>query len=369
MKNALHHNLSLYLDFLRLLAALVVFFTHAHNFLLPDIPLGPLRWGREAVAVFFVLSGFVISYVVSAKEGDGRSYAIARLARIYPVAVLAIAVTFVSDSIGLFYRPEYYEEVNRTFSGFYAPISWSAMISYLTFTNQLWLQHVVFGTDEPFWSLGFEAQYYVFFFVISFIDGKRRMALLAIWALFCGPKILLYLPLWLLGIVAKELVLRYRFTNIKPAATLVLSSMILFALARYYLESQTTVMFEAFDFKQETLNFLYFTLIGVAVMLNIVGTSFLLLHIRPIGPSVSKAIRWLAGGSFTVYLVHQPLLVVVSAFIENVDSRPLLGVVATFGVLVLCYFLAELAERRKNIYANFFRKFFVQTKIILGRKA
>ena len=79
----INHNLSIYLDFLRFFAAFVVFFTHSHVFLFPEVKVGPAM-GREAVAVFFVLSGFVISYVVANKEKNWRAYLTARIARILP---------------------------------------------------------------------------------------------------------------------------------------------------------------------------------------------------------------------------------------------------------------------------------------------
>jgi hypothetical protein len=58
---------SLYLDVLRFSAAILVLLSHSATFL--DIYLPVLSdFGSEAVAVFFVLSGYVISYVVAKKK-------------------------------------------------------------------------------------------------------------------------------------------------------------------------------------------------------------------------------------------------------------------------------------------------------------
>jgi peptidoglycan/LPS O-acetylase OafA/YrhL len=57
------------------------------------------------VDVFFVLSGFVIAFVTTERESDGRSFAIARLARVYSVALPALVVTFVLDAIGRSIKP------------------------------------------------------------------------------------------------------------------------------------------------------------------------------------------------------------------------------------------------------------------------
>jgi peptidoglycan/LPS O-acetylase OafA/YrhL len=55
--------------------------------------------GAEAVDVFFVLSGFVIGYATDSRERTPLTYAINRLARIYSVAIPALAATFILDGI------------------------------------------------------------------------------------------------------------------------------------------------------------------------------------------------------------------------------------------------------------------------------
>ena len=163
-------NSSLYLDMLRLVAALAVFLNHSKVLLFPDLRLGPVfGQARESVAVFFVLSGFVIRFVTEEKESGWASYLVARLSRIYSVALLAVALTFAVDTIGSSWDIAYYSSLD-----FYVPGTVGAAIQYLTFTNQLWLLHVVYGTNEPYWSLGFETWYYVFFALSS--SCHRRLA-------------------------------------------------------------------------------------------------------------------------------------------------------------------------------------------------
>ena len=185
-------SLSLHLDLLRLLAAGAVFLGHAGVFLFEASDHHPLfDHGREAVAVFFVLSGFVIAHVAAGREASPRDYALARLARLWSVVVPTLALTVVCDRIGWAANPQWYATLD-----FWHPASWSALVTHLTFTNQLWLSHDVFGSDEPFWSLGFEAPYYLAFGLAIFTRGRLRLAALALWAVVVGPKILAYLPLW-----------------------------------------------------------------------------------------------------------------------------------------------------------------------------
>ena len=96
----MHRNLSIYLDLVRFLAALMVFVVHANY---ERFTGGlPLLWhfkdlGNDAVMVFFVLSGFVIAYVAAHKERTIEEYAASRFARLYSVVVPALILTMLLD--------------------------------------------------------------------------------------------------------------------------------------------------------------------------------------------------------------------------------------------------------------------------------
>ena len=99
---------SIYLDLIRFTAAVFVFLTHASREQSSGGFLWQLQFGREAVDVFFVLSGFVIAHVVETRERSALAYAVARAARLYSVALPALALTFLLDRIGQPLRPENY---------------------------------------------------------------------------------------------------------------------------------------------------------------------------------------------------------------------------------------------------------------------
>ncbi len=56
--------------------------------------------GEEAVIVFFVLSGLVISVSAEKRHHDVTSYGIARLARLWSVVLRALLLTVVCDIVG-----------------------------------------------------------------------------------------------------------------------------------------------------------------------------------------------------------------------------------------------------------------------------
>ncbi|MBB3595695.1 peptidoglycan/LPS O-acetylase OafA/YrhL [Rhizobium sp. BK529] len=342
-------NLSIYLDLLRLGAAVVVFLSHAHIFLLPSIKIGPLGWGREAVAIFFVLSGFVISYIRQVSEKEWRIYLVARIARIMPVALLAIAVIFVADSIGMRANAFYYDFIN---TGFFRPISLEAALAYVTFTNQLWFVHAVFGSGEPYRSLGFEVQYYLFFGLFAFSPRRAKVPLLCLWAAAVGPKILMYMPLWLMGWSTMKWVIERPPLQRPISIAMIGASLALFVSLKFFADRAATNMYETWSLSQEATNFVYFNLIGLAVVLHLIGAASLLYQAPILFKKTGPAIKWLAGGSFTLYLVHQPLILMFASFLHPVEEHIPMAAALLVACFILCFLLAEVAERRKKFFAS-----------------
>ncbi len=145
---------SIYLDLVRVSAAVIVFVSHAsfHH------STGGVLWqfegrGRDAVDVFFVLSGFVIGYVVDGRERTALDYGVNRAARLYSVALPALVATFLLDAVGRSLRPDLYTAWCCDFG---PSETWQFLGSSL-FLTEIWSYHAPPGSDVPFWSLGFEA--------------------------------------------------------------------------------------------------------------------------------------------------------------------------------------------------------------------
>lgn len=82
------------LDLSRFTAAFLVFIYHA-EYIFKDSRLSILAsFGHDSVIFFFLLSGFVIGFVSESKEDTLKKYAIARLARLYSVALPSILLSF-----------------------------------------------------------------------------------------------------------------------------------------------------------------------------------------------------------------------------------------------------------------------------------
>ena len=187
---------SLYLDLTRLLAALAVVSAHFEFFgvipagawgILPDI-------GREAVIVFFVLSGFVIATSAAQRSSSARDYAVARLSRLYsvalPVLLLAIASAALLRAMGSLPAQATYS-LDKLY--LYLPF-------HLLFLGEHWHLAEVPPLLLPYWSLGYEAWYYLLFGLACYLRGTRRNIAVALVLAVMGYKLWLLLPVWLSGV-------------------------------------------------------------------------------------------------------------------------------------------------------------------------
>ena len=198
--------LSLYLDIVRFAAAVAVLADHLVSFPITGDGSPRTGWqlignyGQTAVTLFFVLSGYVIALVVTTREKDGFSYAVSRISRLYSVVVPALLITWLCDRVGQAIDPSFYAHPKILMK----PPSGEGYLASLLFVNEFRIFQfggIVPGSNAPFWSLSFEATYYLVAGLILF--ARRTVAVpLSILILVCaGPTIAALLPLWALGYV------------------------------------------------------------------------------------------------------------------------------------------------------------------------
>ena len=110
-RNVMEPGLSRYLDALRFGAAFLVLLSHWAYKRFTDGTYGVIRdWnlGSDAVVLFFVLSGFVITFAAMEKDGAPRRFAFSRLSRLWSVAIPALVLTLICDLIGIKFNPDFY---------------------------------------------------------------------------------------------------------------------------------------------------------------------------------------------------------------------------------------------------------------------
>lgn len=343
--------LSLYLDLIRLLAALVVVVTHLAYAELSGGMLLYLRLlGNDAVMVFFVLSGFVIAQVVHGQDHDLRSYAASRMARLWSVAVPALLITVLLDQWGRTLNPVAYAQ--WWYQGD-DPV-WRA-IRALTLTNELWFSSVRVFSNGPWWSLGYEAMYYAIFGALFYLKGRTRTVVAGVLMLIAGPKILLLFPIWLLGVWTWK---RTRIARLPAdkAALAFFGSIALYAAFRWsglpvLLKQLTTAALGA----ENVASYLHFSdefissfIIGPLVALNFLGAHGLSAMLEKRLSPFARVMGFAAGSTFTLYLLHYPMLRFAHAATGYDVTDPWQVLAVFIAITGTCLAIGPVIERSKR---------------------
>lgn len=154
------------LDGLRFIMASLVLFGHVHQAILhnegvstPDLPI--YGFGALAVVFFFVLSGFLITYLLlQEKERGGikvRHFYLKRVARIWPVYFLVVILSFAFFNNSPFFQ--WKGVTNNIFFGNYLYLS--IFLLLVISPNVLMLITGGLGYATPAWSIGIEEQFYL----------------------------------------------------------------------------------------------------------------------------------------------------------------------------------------------------------------
>ncbi len=337
--------MSVSLDIVRAGAALVVLVCHAvqvgiYTGPFPDIPMAQ----HYAVVVFFVLSGLVISTSVQKNRGTLSSYAISRTARILPVSLAALAfgtaAFLLAMSLGASpLHTDTYGEL--TLRGTVLP---ALFLSESTFgAGPVW--------NPPYWSLCYEAWYYALFAAAVFLRGGRRVVSIALLAVLAGPRILLLLPVWLVGVwlaVSK----RPRRATFWQGLGLLAVSLACAALLTGLVWPAAAIMRELAGAYYGELGFSRFVLTDFVLALA-VATSFI--GLRPLADKypqlllrLERPARVMAGFSFTLYLFHWPILCLMRTF-HLTSGNSIAGFMLLLAMMIAaCFAISLFTERKRN---------------------
>jgi peptidoglycan/LPS O-acetylase OafA/YrhL len=208
------------------------------------------------------------------------------------------------------------------------------------FLGESWTMRVLPGFNVPYWSLNYEAWYYVLFAAAIFLRGRPRIAAVIVAALLAGPRILFLLPVWVMGVAAWRWRAELPLQLGRPLVIVCLAGFIAleaFGGERLFRHPSSRWLppdFSPYDF-----------VLGALVALFIIG----LANVRLPMPErrLERLVRGLAGTSFGLYLLHYPLLnffgTVVPGSPDGTLHRFLVFGLALSGALAL----ASLIEPRK----------------------
>ena len=349
---------SLYLDLVRFTAAMVVFVGHLAKpgFTRADWssgdPVLPVihQFGAIAVTVFFVLSGYVIAYVVATRERDAFSYSVSRVSRLFSVVVPALVLTLAFDTVGSALDPTFYARETM----FRKPPSLEGYAASLFLVNEFQVFDfggIGPGSNGPYWSLSFEAAYYAAAGLILFVPRRVGLAL-AILLLAAGGKTIVALaPIWALGFWLFHA--RDRLNILLPAPrTAFILSLIALAAIPWLLPKHTGMNFGLhfpWGRGEFNRNLAADYAAALAVGVHLVAARKLFAVGKAPSQRVQGMLRWLGLQTFPLYAAHFPAM----GFFFMLSPWPAASLAnvlfATIGALLTIAALTPLCEWLKRV--------------------
>jgi len=341
---------SVMLDIIRVTAAVVVAYGHLTQLYFSTGWQNRTDAARDSVAVFFILSGFVIRYVTVRRPETIQRYLIDRASRIYSIAIPALLLTWIGDSIALHVNPAFY----ASFVGNYH-YALARILANLAFCGQLWNYPIETLSNAPYWSINYEVAYYIGYAILFYLRGKKQFLSFVIFCLIVGPRILFLAPLWIAGCVIHDL---YQKWNAEGTTATRLNRIILACLILVVILSIPAVRSElhALSSRGPFLNvktFLttnhqvakYMTFKKLSNMNYLFGIAWALVFMKllqlsrrftlqPDGKFV-RAIRFISEGTYPIYLLHYPLFVLIAACIPYNHASSWQKLVILVGVLII----------------------------------
>jgi peptidoglycan/LPS O-acetylase OafA/YrhL len=379
----LEGNVSIYLDLIRGISAILVVMEHLGSRLF--VGYGNVEnqnlfvmflyllniLGGPAVIIFFVLSGLFISRsilkTVYENKWSWKSYLINRLSRLLVVLFPALILTFVLDSIAATYFE--YDGYDNLFNNL------KVFIGNLFFLQNIFVG--VYGSNAPLWSLNYEFWYYMllpillqpFIYKQKFIVKTISMFVAMIIISTIGTRMNSYFLIWLIGMIVLLLPkIKFMKKGISPVLALVL----LFAVIPVRPLMMTGRLFTG-TWTEDL--FIIDLIIGLAFAFFI----YTLLHCLP--PKIrSINLGWLgrisklfAGFSFSLYLIHYPIINIVyywcakngfAGFQPNFLSI-ILEVLIVIAICFIAYIFSQITEAKTYVIRIFLEE---KTGSILGNR-
>lgn len=330
--------LSIALDALRFLSALGVLAVHAADFYgrAEAMPF-TLRLSHACVIVFFVLSGLVISDSALRRRATLRDYAIARAARILPVAVPAVLLSALGHAV-------------MTARGAPLPAGFVAdgarsVATSLTFLSESSLLGAPSWGNQPYWSLCYEVWYYALFGAAFFLSGWKRLGAIAVMALLAGFNVLLLFPLWLAGAWlnrsawARSLTARQGVIYLLGCAAMLQVIRLFDLKALLWLREQVPFSLAMSEWVLSDYVLTATVVAALAALRPLAGLAAGWLE------RWQAPIRWAAGFSFSLYLFHFPLLAWLERFGPALPEGAWWVLAPIAAVLLACAGIAQFTER------------------------
>jgi peptidoglycan/LPS O-acetylase OafA/YrhL len=234
----------------------------------------------------------------------------------------------------------------------------------LTFLSQAWGYNTVQFANSPFWSLSYECMFYVAYGLMFYLRGAKRIVTLLVWAVIGGAPILFLFPLWLLGCVLYD---AYESVRRTPAAAIIRKLALLYAILAVALAAIGRKELLLAPFRLDAAMASLPNPLGLAHLVSSRATMlavahgtvaalamFLLLLLSDFVPLTSnhpfaRRFRRLADGTFAIYLMHYPLMMLARATGALRPNAPLRDGVTVAAIVLVLIAAAAPLDRLKSL--------------------
>jgi peptidoglycan/LPS O-acetylase OafA/YrhL len=296
--------------------------------------------------IFFVLSGYVVAFASDRRDYTAHDYIVARLSRMYSVALPAIILSvllyeFIGDQLPRGYDPDWH--------------GWTLSLHItmsMLFLNEAWGAWLVPPLDGPFWSLSYEMAFYIMFGIWRFAPHPWRIAGILLVAAVFGPRITALFPMWLLGVACYH---ASKTQRLRPGFGWMLTTLTAAGIVCLGILSWDKGIFQAdrgiathspMEIAEDYLLACLFGSHIVGFTRVASGFSWITKFGRPI--------RWAAGGTFSLYLFHYPILIAMLSLLPWPVESWMFRATLVLGTLGIVFALAELTERRRLLWRQMF---------------
>jgi peptidoglycan/LPS O-acetylase OafA/YrhL len=315
------------------------------------------KFGHEAVLFFFVLSGFVIhlKYARNLTKPVPSKFSLSdylyrRVKRIYPPFLFAVLITFICDLLGrklqwsIYYGTTPYQLINENIG--HSNWDIKTLAGNLLFLYKEYIP--VYGTNGPAWSLKYEWWFYMLYPLFLLMGTKKIIyPTLVMVLLFCAsffpkfwpegllPDIFSMMITWWLGVLlaevyAKRITIKFKYLSFAMGFIL---------LAPFFGVSS-----------------LFYSVCLAGFFLGLISL-FLTLSVRNKVIMLLERLKIVGDFSYTLYIIHFPLLVFMSGWIMQKNGNVLPG-----------HFLYVFAGIIITMIFAYFIHFFSEVPFISSRK-
>lgn len=275
------------------------------------------KYGHEAVLFFFVLSGFVIHLkqakgLARGEQVSLNGYFMRRVRRILPPLLFALLLTYFCDKLvewldaSVFYgtTPDPVANQNISFDH-----SFNTLVGNVLFVQNTYVP--IFGSNAPLWSLKYEWWFYMLYPLMLLVN-KRRVILSLVcvavisaisiagwsWGIQLADDVFAYFFCWWLGCLSADMYAG----RIKVPGWLIFIA----TLALLYIPVSMKYEIVPNGAIKDTI-----IAIGFWGLLNL----FFILQKKNVPLTMLEKLKPLGDCSYSIYVIHLPLLVLANAVI------------------------------------------------------